>query len=117
MNKKIFAFIALTIFSLQAKAASEQKIERSSADKGKYFLLKKNSSGENAFKVITKRIGVDSIGYTSMLINCKTKKIKVLGYSEESYESIKENTKENWFDIVPGSSKYDTVNFVCDKKH
>lgn len=115
MNKKIIAAITLTLISWCAQASIEQQIERSSNDKGKYFLLKKDSAGGNQFKVITKRVGVDSTGYTSMLINCKTKKIKVLGYSEESHEKINENTKENWFDIVPGSSKYDTVNFVCKK--
>ena len=82
-------------------------------DKGQYFLLEKKSVGDGTFKVITKRIGVDSVGYTSMVINCKTKMIKELGYSEESPKKIKNDNASKWYDIVDGSSKSDTVNFVC----
>lgn len=112
--KKTLLALSVLLTVLSSSAYAEQKIERSrSGDKGKYFLVEKKNVGDKQYKVITKRIGVDSVGYTLMIINCKNKMIKELGYSEESSKNIKEDNEAKWCDVVNGSSKYDTVNFVC----
>lgn len=80
-------------------------------DKGRYFLLEKKKQGTTTI-TLHKRIGVDSIGYSKSEINCKSKQIRELGYSEESAKAIKENPTK-WFDLVAGSSKSDLANFVC----
>lgn len=92
--------------------AEEMLIPRTMAgDKGKYFLLEKKKQG-STIVTLHKRIGVDSIGYSKSEINCKFKKIRELGYSEESAKAIKENPTD-WFDLVAGSSKSDLAKFVC----
>lgn len=60
-----------------------------------------------------KRIGVDSVGYTAMNINCKTAQVQEVGYSEISADSITPNPTD-WYELVPGSSKYDLYKFVCN---
>lgn len=92
--------------------AKETQIPRSVAgDKGTYFLVEKKKHG-SIVQAISKRIGVDSIGYSKTETNCSTMKMRELGYSEESPQAIKENPTK-WFDLVPGSSKSDLAKFVC----
>jgi hypothetical protein len=96
------------------KSQSEIIIPRSvSGDKGKYFLLEKKRNG-NIVRALHKRVGVDSIGYTLTETNCVTMRMREIGYSEESPTAIKENPSK-WFDLVPGSSKSDIANFICQK--
>jgi len=95
-----------------AVAQAETLIPRStSGDKGRYYLLEMDKKGD-IVTTIHKRVGVSYTGYTKTEINCKTKNIRVLGYSEESPSAIKTKPTE-WFSLVPGSSKSDLVNFVC----
>ena len=81
-------------------------------DKGKYYLLDKKQSGD-IVTTLHKRIGVDSVGYTLMNLNCKNGKVQELGYSEISPEEITQNPTD-WYELVPGSSKYDLYQFVCN---
>lgn len=91
---------------------TEIPIPRSSAeDKGKYYLLETTGTG-NIIRALHKRVGVDSTGYTSTETNCATMQMRELGYSEQSPSSIKESPTD-WFALVPGSSKSDLANFVC----
>lgn len=87
-------------------------IPRSAYDKGKYYLLDKKQSGE-ILTTLHKRVGVDTIGYTLMNINCATAQVQELGYSEVSAEDITQELS-NWYDLVPGSSKHDIYSFVCN---
>lgn len=80
-------------------------------DKGQYYLLDKKKSGA-IVETLHKRIGVDSIGYTRMKINCETAQVQEIGYSETSADDIVSNPS-NWYDLVPSSSKYDLYTFVC----
>ncbi|MEQ1600504.1 MAG: hypothetical protein ABL885_01915 [Methylophilaceae bacterium] len=92
--------------------AEEIPIPRTMAgDKGRYFLLEKKKQGTTII-TLHKRIGVDSVGYSKSEINCKSKQIRELGYSEDSAKAIKENSSK-WFDLVAGSSKSDLAKFVC----
>lgn len=106
-------FIATIIsFASSAFAQQELQIPRSSpGDKGKYFLLSVSRTGD-VVAATHKRVGVDSIGYTKTETNCKTMKMREIGYSEESVDKIK-SMPTKWFDLVPGSSKSDVANFVC----
>lgn len=80
-------------------------------DKGQYYLLDKKKSGA-IVETLHKRIGVDSIGYTRMKINCETAQVQEIGYSETSADDIVPNPT-NWYDLVANSSKYDLYTFVC----
>lgn len=97
----------------QKQAEEGTPIPRSiPGDKGQYYLIDKKQSGD-IVTTLHKRVGVDSVGYTLMNINCKTGKIQELGYSEVSAEDIIENPTD-WYELVPGSSKYDLYQFVCN---
>lgn len=88
--------------------AAEMEIPRSvPGDKGRYFLLEMTKKGK-IVETLHKRIGVDSVGYTRCEIDCKTRKIRDIGYSEVGPESITTDPTK-WYDLVPGSSK----NLVC----
>ena len=112
LNQKIITFLVGTLITSLAIAASEIPVPRSVAgDKGKYYLIEKKKSG-GVVRALHKRVGVDSVGYTLTETNCKTMKMRELGYSENSPSSIKENPTK-WFELVPGSSKSDLANFIC----
>lgn len=96
------------------KNAISEQIVRSTSDMGRYFLVYLEKSASN-FIVITSRIGVESSGYTKMEINCSQLNYRELAYTEGHIEQfeLKEDKPTNWIDIVPGSSKSDTVHYVC----
>jgi len=106
----------------QAKALEQEKLKKTEegtliprsvqGDKGEYYLLNKQVSGD-VITTLHKRIGVDSVGYTAMNINCKTAQVQEVGYSEISADSITPNPTD-WYELVPGSSKYDLYKFVCN---
>ncbi|HAV5681968.1 TPA: hypothetical protein NJU29_003706 [Acinetobacter baumannii] len=111
MKKLVLIFIA--IFAT-GHALADTLIPRSAlGDKGKYYLIKQTKSGD-IVTALDKRVGVDSIVYTSTKTNCKTGKMQEIGYSEISATAIKPNPTQ-WFDLVPGSSKHDLYKFVCKK--
>ena len=112
LSQKIIVFLVGALITTSSIAASEIPIPRSMAgDKGKYYLLERTKSG-GVVRALHKRVGIDSVGYTLTETNCKTMKMRELGYSEDSPSSIKENPTK-WFELVPGSSKSDLANFVC----
>ena len=80
-------------------------------DKGQYYLLDKKKSGA-IVETLHKRIGIDSVGYTRMKINCETAQVQEVGYSETSVDDIVPNPTD-WYDLVANSSKYDLYTFVC----
>lgn len=109
--KFITLFFGASIVMASIAAQQETPIPRSMVDKGTYFLLEKKKT-KSIVRALHKRVGVDSIGYTLTETNCATMKMRELGYSEESPSAIKENPTK-WFELVPGSSKSDLANFVC----
>ena len=102
---------ALLLVAVQA-LAEETLIPRSMpGDKGTYYLLQWKRQGD-IVTTLHKRVGVDSVGYTRVEKNCRTRMIRELGYSEMSAEAIKPNPTK-WFALVPGSSKSDLAIFAC----
>lgn len=96
----------------QNQAVEGNLIPRSAeGDKGKYYLLDKKQSGA-IIETLHKRIGIDSVGYTRMKINCETAQVQEIGYSETSADDIVSNPTD-WYDLVANSSKYDLYTFVC----
>jgi len=96
----------------QNQAVEGNLIPRSAeGDKGKYYLLDKKQSGA-IIETLHKRIGIDSVGYTRMKINCETAQVQEIGYSETSADDIVPNPTK-WYDLVANSSKYDLYTFVC----
>lgn len=116
MKKVVTAIIPLAAMSaVTASAAAETMIPRSvPGDKGQYFLLDAKKTGD-IITTLHKRIGVDSVGWTKCEINCQTRLMREIGYSEEGPKAIKSNPTK-WFELIDGSSKSDLVNFVCAKQ-
>lgn len=110
---KTIAFLAcILVVTTSVATQPEIPIPRSIAgDKGKYFLLEKKKNG-SIVRALHKRVGVDSVGYTLTETNCTTMLMRELGYSGQSPSTIKENPTK-WFELMPGSSKSDLANFVC----
>ena len=106
--------ISSLTFVNHAIAFEELVIPRSvSGDKGTYFLMNATKKG-SIIETLHKRIGVDSIGYSRVQIDCKKRIIRELGYTDISPDKmIIKPTK--WFELVEGSSKSDLVNFTCKK--
>lgn len=118
MNKRkslvILIILAVSHSGYAIAANAEKPIPRSVAgDKGKYYLLESTRNG-NIVSAISKRVGVDSIGYTKTETNCATMTMREIGYSEESPNKIKASPTK-WFDLVPGSSKSDLAHYVCNE--
>ena len=109
MRASLFAAAAL---SATSAFASETLIPRSMAgDKGQYYLLEAKAEG-GVVKTLHKRVGLSETGFTRTEINCKTMRMREMGYSEESAAAIKPRATD-WFELVPGSSKSDLARFVC----
>lgn len=95
----------------KARLPEGRQIPRSSDDRGRYFLLSAvKTSG--IVKTLHKRVGVDSVGWTSCEIDCKARRMRETGYSEDGPDKIRP-VPTRWFELVPGSSKSDLVAFVC----
>ena len=115
MNKITFIVALVIAANSLAVAHADTLIPRSMpGDKGKYYLIKMEKKG-NIVTALHKRVGVSYVGYTKTETNCKTMKMRELGYSEESPSAIKTKPTK-WFDLVQGSSKSDLANYVCKKQ-
>ncbi len=85
-----------------------------SSDKGKYFLVSKESK-HNGFIIIYKRIGVEQTLFNKYEINCNSEQMRVLGEGD-SIDNIKNySEKGSWFTPVSEASTGDTFNFICGK--
>lgn len=110
-NAKILCTLSAAIKS--ASRESPVFIPRSvEGDRGDYYLLE-SAQGEDVIQILHKHIGVDVTGYTKTEIDCKKRLMREIGYSEISPDAI-ENSPGKWFELVPGSSKSDLFNFVCN---
>lgn len=110
MKSTLFAIGLLTATTNVAFA--EVEIPRSvMGDKGRYYLVNATRNGD-VITTLHKRVGVSSTGWSLCEINCRTRLMRELGYSEQDPNGIEVNPTK-WFELVPGSSKSDLVNFVC----
>lgn len=108
----MLSMLALTWAPLFAQ--QEIPIPRSvGGDQGRYTLLEATRTGDIA-RSTHKRVGPSGTGYTKMEINCRTMRVRDLGYSEESEAAIRESPTK-WFELVNGSSKSDVATFVCKR--
>jgi len=81
-------FIVAGANTFALAAQSEIVIPRSMVgDKGKYYLLESKKKG-NIVRALHKRVGVDSVGYSTTEINCSTMLVRNLNYSEVSPTAI-----------------------------
>ena len=122
MKKLITALLTsiflITSFSIYS-ANLDIPIPRSMpGDKGKYFLLNKQWTG-NIVTIVNKRIGVSEVGFTKTEINCTTMMVRDLGYSENTLDTINGKASNGypskWYKLVAGSSKSDIAIFACKK--
>ena len=112
-NLIIAAFITIT--TITSAFADEVQIPRSApGDRGQYFLLEAVWKGTTV-STLHKRIGVDTVGFTRLEIDCAKRLVRDTGYGEGSLDAIKPITSD-WYELFPGSSKSDLVNFVCSRR-
>lgn len=98
--------------TVQARGV-EIPIPRTTADKGKYYLLDVKTKG-SIVTSLHKRVGVNETGYSKTEINCKSMQYRDVGYSEDGPDKIA-GSPSKWTDVLAGSSKSDLVNFVCTR--
>lgn len=91
----------------------EEEIPNHPWDKGRYYLME-SEINNGIIKTLHRRVWVDSVWYSKTEINCKTKQVRDLWYSEESPLNILEKPWK-WYNIVDGSSKSYLLNFLCTK--
>lgn len=98
-------------------ASGEIEIPRSYPENARYILLDVKKKNESVYEVITKRVGKPfdgdtGLGFTRQEINCKKRVYRVMGTSYDTLDPMTINPTK-WTELVSGSSKSDTVNFVC----
>lgn len=104
--------VVLLIVAVPPALAAETAVPRSMAgDKGQYFLLETVRTG-GTITTLHKRVGVDTVGFTRLEIDCVARRVKDIGYGEGSVDAIRPITGD-WYDLVPGSSKSDVTTFAC----
>ncbi|MBX9739379.1 MAG: hypothetical protein K2X62_04880 [Beijerinckiaceae bacterium] len=102
----------LFLFFPRAAMALDLPIPRSApGDKGAYFLMDHQRKGDVA-TTLHRREGPSGVGFSRSEINCRTMKIRDLGYSEDSPTKMKISLGK-WYDLVSGSSKSDLAHFAC----
>ena len=75
--------------NIETENTNEVLIPRSvEGDKGKYYLLEMNKNGDVIY-ALTKRVGVDTVGFTETETNCSTQKMREIGYGEDTISNIK----------------------------
>ncbi|MBL4838404.1 MAG: hypothetical protein JKY34_12590 [Kordiimonadaceae bacterium] len=89
---------------------AELLIPRSRVENANYYLLTMAIKGD-VVVASSSRISALSASYSKTETNCKTTKMRELGYGESLSAMTIRPTK--WFDLVDGSSKSDLANFVC----
>lgn len=110
----LLATMTVVLSSAEAVAQNETLIPRSMAgDKGRYYLLEAKRKGD-IVAALHKRVGVDSVGYTRTETNCRTMRMREMGYTEGAHSQMQIRPTK-WFELVPGSSKSDLANFVCKR--
>lgn len=106
---------AVVVMSPPALSASERKeilVPRSvTGDIGRIYLLEATRNGDFV-TALHKRVHDDDTYYTRTEFDCSWKRLRTLGYSSVSADSIKERPG-NWMFIVPGSGKADIADYVC----
>lgn len=98
---------------MNSGSATEVEIPRTAGDKSMYFLLESKTQGD-IIATLHKRVGMDGTGYSRTEINCKIMQYRSIGYSEDGPDKMA-GTASNWTEVVPGSSKSNLVNFVCNR--
>lgn len=107
--------VVLLIVAAPSTLAAETAVPRSMAgDKGQYFLLEAVRKGRTT-TTLHKRVGVDTVGFTRLEIDCAARRVKDVGYGEGSVDAVRPITGD-WYDLVPGSSKSDVATVACSTK-
>lgn len=95
-----------------------ENIPRSMTESAKYFLIYVEQMGSETL-TIYKRVSSISTVFSKILIDCDKNKFKRLGYSESEIGKLTDdsfdNTNSKWEGLIEGSSKADTVKYVCDR--
>jgi len=116
--------IPLLALMLTSEFAFTKELYRapSAGDKGTYYVLESKDSGNDIIHVLTSRVGKGNAytDFTELKINCKSKQYYELaggsenGAKEKPSKQLNDWSKSSkWTSLVPGSSKYDLVNFIC----
>lgn len=111
-HKTLLIGLLALLASNVALTQAELLIPRSTpGDDAQYYLLEMGIEGD-IVSASHKRVSSISVGYTKTETNCKTMKMREIGFSETSLIAIK-TMPTKWFDLVDGSTKSDLASFVC----
>lgn len=95
----------------------------SAGDWGAYYVLNSEKLGNEQFKVLTSRVGKGDAytDFTELKVNCKSRQyFELAGGSEDGKKEkptvqLKDwSARSKWIFLIPGSSKYDLVNYMCN---
>lgn len=120
-----YHFLIILLFSVAPLSYAKEMYRAPSAgDSGTYYVLKHEKFDANLIKVLTSRVGKNKeyTDFTELKINCESMQFfELAGGSEDGEknyptEPLKDwSSKSKWTPLVTGSSKYDLVNFICNK--
>lgn len=121
--RKAILTIALVACTLSV-TANEMYRAPSSGDSGKYFVITSEKGSGGILTVLSSRIGKGNAytDFTKLNVNCETKQYFEIGGSSEDgakqspSKPLRQWSNSKWTSLVPGSSKFDLVRYVC-KKH
>jgi len=98
-----------------AAVAKEVEYRNSSTapgDKGRYFILEVKKKGK-IYEVLTKRIGQSGTNWTRVEIDCMKRRMRTMAEADDDISTMRVVNRQNWYELVDGSSKSDLFNFVC----
>jgi len=95
-----------------AAAAAETPIPRSRADGASRHVLLESKRHGDVVEALHKRVRAGSTFFTRSEIDCRKRKMRIVGQGELSPARIQGKPTE-WFEPIPGSSNADLAQFVC----
>jgi len=121
--KNILLFITLVSIT-NTSIANDLYRAPSPGDSGTYFILNSEKNDEGVHTLLTSRVGKDNAytDFTKLKVNCNSQQyMELAGGSEDGVKKkpsklLKDWSKSKWTPIVAGSSKFDLVRHVCNKK-
>ena len=123
--KKAVSSILVLLFTATFSSAKELYRAPSAGDQGSYYIIESKKLNDGFIQVLSSRIGKGNAytDFTELKVNCKLKQYFELAGSEEDgakdypTKPLQDRSNQSkWTSLVTGSSKYDLVENVCNKK-
>lgn len=93
-------------------APGETPIPRSRPEGASRYVLLESKRNGDVVEALHKRVRAGSTFFTRSEVNCRTRKMRILGQGEMSPARI-QTKPTSWFDPIEGSSNGDLARFLC----